>query len=67
MRSLFDRHKYLQVVNVYPEHQPPLTPADSLADDRLLDRMSPILLGQDIPLVGERVTPDDNPDLRDSN
>jgi hypothetical protein len=59
------RRQHLQVVNVYVQAQTDLTPASQAPAEQLREAMSPLLVGQTIPLLGEPVTLDDDPNLRD--
>jgi hypothetical protein len=64
-RDPVQRYQHLQVVNTYVAGQTDLTPVSQVPAARVRAGMAPLLSGQAIPLIGERVTPDVSPDLRD--
>lgn len=62
-----DRHQHLQVVNIYVDGQTDLSPVSEAPAEAVREGMQPLLEGQALPLIGEQVDFDDNPDLRDLN
>jgi hypothetical protein len=60
-----DRRQHLQVVNTYVQGQTDLTPVSQEPVQRVREGMAPLLSGQAVPLLGERVQRDVDPNLRD--